>query len=297
SEIQELAHSHGIYDYLLAGIESCSHDCNYCCATYSFVLYLGPRIMANLLMSGWATTYTWRCDAVDTSNSPQALPMVRVVKTLGMALTNQISSFGQLFFVLRKKHRPDHLLHIFHHSFMPWTWVSLMFCDVTPGGMGSFHAMVNSSVHVIMYFYYGLAAAGPQFQKFLSLWLTTDFSPTDPVCASICPATQYYFMDSCDYQFPMILHLIWMYGTFFLLLFSNFWIQAYVKGKRLATNRTLSRVRMAQLYTPKINAREWAKHTTENGTSMYHHGAPTAPAMALSHHENIISYRGRGKAS
>uniref|UniRef100_A0A3B4TVT3 Elongation of very long chain fatty acids protein n=1 Tax=Seriola dumerili TaxID=41447 RepID=A0A3B4TVT3_SERDU len=264
SEIQELAHSHGIYDYLLAGIgksttenypldaESCSHDCNYCCATYSFVLYLGPRIMANLLMSGWATTYTWRCDAVDTSNSPQALPMVRVVKTLGMALTNQISSF----------------------------------VGYAPGGMGSFHAMVNSSVHVIMYFYYGLAAAGPQFQKFLSLWLTTDFSPTDPVCASICPATQYYFMDSCDYQFPMILHLIWMYGTFFLLLFSNFWIQAYVKGKRLATNRTLSRVRMAQLYTPKINAREWAKHTTENGTSMYHHGAPTAPAMALSHHEN-----------
>lgn len=38
---------------------------------------------------------------------------------------------------------------------------------ITPGGMGSFHAMVNSSVHVIMYFYYGLAAAGPRFQKFL----------------------------------------------------------------------------------------------------------------------------------
>lgn len=24
-------------------------------------------------MSGWVTTYTWRCDAVDTSNSPEAL--------------------------------------------------------------------------------------------------------------------------------------------------------------------------------------------------------------------------------
>lgn len=33
--------------------------------------------------------------------------------------------------------------------------------------MGSFHAMVNSTVHVIMYFYYGLSAAGPRFQKFL----------------------------------------------------------------------------------------------------------------------------------
>lgn len=46
-------------------------------------------------------------------------------------------------------------------------------------------------------------------------------------------ATQYYFMDTCDYQFPIIIHLIWMYGTFFFMLFSNFWVQAYVKGKRL----------------------------------------------------------------
>lgn len=35
------------------------------------------------------------------------------------------------------------------------------------GGMGSFHAMVNSMVHVVMYFYYGLSAAGPAFQKYL----------------------------------------------------------------------------------------------------------------------------------
>lgn len=33
--------------------------------------------------------------------------------------------------------------------------------------MGSFHAMVNATVHVIMYFYYGLSAAGPRFQKYL----------------------------------------------------------------------------------------------------------------------------------
>lgn len=35
------------------------------------------------------------------------------------------------------------------------------------GGMGSFHAMVNAMVHVIMYFYYGLSAAGPRFHKYL----------------------------------------------------------------------------------------------------------------------------------
>lgn len=43
-----------------------------------------------------------------------------------------------------------------------------MFLPLFPaGGMGSLHAMVNATVHVIMYFYYGLSAAGPRFQKYL----------------------------------------------------------------------------------------------------------------------------------
>lgn len=40
-------------------------------------------------------------------------------------------------------------------------------------------------------------------------------------------------MEKCDYQVRPWIHLIWIYGVFFFLLFSNFWIQAYVKGKRL----------------------------------------------------------------
>lgn len=35
----------------------------------SLILFL----LFQFLMSGWATTYTWRCDAVDMSDSPQAL--------------------------------------------------------------------------------------------------------------------------------------------------------------------------------------------------------------------------------
>lgn len=51
------------------------------------------------------------------------------------------------------------------------------------GGMGSFHAMVNSSVHVIMYFYYGLAAAGPRFQKFL--WWKKYMTAIQLVCIKL----------------------------------------------------------------------------------------------------------------
>lgn len=222
-----------------------------------FSLYVGPRLMANrkplglntamiaynlsmvllnayivyeFMMSGWATTYTWRCDLIDTSTSPQALRMIRV--SWLFYFSKFIELLDTVFFVLRKKQSQITFLHVFHHSFMPWSW--WWGVTLTPvGGMGSFHAMVNAAVHVIMYFYYLLSAAGPRFQKFL-WWkkYMTAIQLTQFVLVSI-HISQYYFMERCDYQFPLWIHLIWMYGVFFFILFSNFWIQAYIKGKRL----------------------------------------------------------------
>lgn len=222
-----------------------------------FSSYIGPRLMANrkpfslnkamiiynlsmvllnayivyeFMMSGWATTYTWRCDLIDPTSSPQALRMIRVAWLF--YFSKFIELLDTVFFVLRKKQSQITLLHVFHHSFMPWTW--WWGVTLTPaGGMGSFHAMVNAGVHVIMYTYYGLSAAGPRFQKYL-WWkkYMTAIQLTQFVLVSI-HISQYYFMDKCDYQVPLWIHLIWMYGVLFFLLFSNFWVQAYIKGNRL----------------------------------------------------------------
>jgi len=35
------------------------------------------------------------------------------------------------------------------------------------GGLGTFHAMINSFVHMVMYTYYGIAAMGPKYQKYI----------------------------------------------------------------------------------------------------------------------------------
>ncbi|KAG8539595.1 hypothetical protein GDO81_020677 [Engystomops pustulosus] len=221
-----------------------------------FVLSLGPRLMANrkpfdlkplmviynfslvglsayivyeFLMSGWLTGYTWRCDPVDVSDSPMALRMVQVAWLF--LFSKFIELLDTVFFVLRKKNGQITFLHIFHHSVLPWSW--WWGVKFGPGGMGSFHAMINSLVHVIMYFYYGLSAAGPRFQKYL-WWKKhmTAIQLIQFVLVSI-HITQYYFMSSCDYQYPIFIHLIWIYGTVFFVLFSNFWYQAYTKGRRL----------------------------------------------------------------
>ncbi|XP_056600250.1 elongation of very long chain fatty acids protein 1a [Triplophysa dalaica] len=222
-----------------------------------FVLYAGPRFMANrkplrlntamvfynffmvaynayvvyeLLMSGWATTYTWRCDLCDPSSTPQALRMVRAAWLF--YFSKYVELLDTAFFVLRKKQSQVTFLHVFHHSILPWTW--WWGITLTPaGGMGSFHALVNTCVHVIMYTYYGLSAAGPRFQKYL-WWkkYMTAIQLIQFVLVSV-HISQYYFMEKCEYQVPMFIHLIWIYGMFFFVLFSNFWIQTYVKRKRL----------------------------------------------------------------
>ncbi|CAM4594313.1 unnamed protein product [Leuciscus chuanchicus] len=222
-----------------------------------FVLYVGPRYMANrkpfslkttmivynfsmvafnsyivyeFLMSGWGTTYTWRCDLCDTSNSPQALRMVRGAWLF--YFSKYVELLDTVFFVLRKKHSQVTFLHIFHHSILPWTW--WWGITLTPvGGMGSFHALVNACVHVIMYTYYGLAAAGPRFQKYL--WWKKYMTAIQLIQFILVTVhiSQYYFMEKCEFQVPLFIHLILIYGMFFFILFSNFWIQAYVKGKRL----------------------------------------------------------------
>lgn len=75
-------------------------------------------------------------------------------------------------------------------------------------------------------------------------------------------------MEKCDYQVPMWIHLIWMYGVFFFLLFSNFWVQAYIKGKRLPTsvdNKPKQNGSTSETVTVMANG----KHL-ENGNKHHH---------------------------
>jgi elongation of very long chain fatty acids protein 1 len=111
-----------------------------------FVLKLGPHIMANqkpfqlqscmiaysfspvalslcivyeFLMSDWLSTYTWQCDPVDYSNSPEALWLVRVAWPF---LFKFIELIDTVIFILQKKNGQVTFLHVVHHSVFPWSW-------------------------------------------------------------------------------------------------------------------------------------------------------------------------------
>jgi len=101
----------------------------------------------------------------------------------------------------------------------------------TPGGHATFFGIVNTFIHVIMYTYYLLAAMGPKYQKYL--WWKKHLTTMQMVqfITVFFHTAQLFFID-CN--FPKILaYVMCFHSIMFLGLFSNFYIQAYIKRRRL----------------------------------------------------------------
>ncbi|KAH1005134.1 hypothetical protein HUJ04_006175 [Dendroctonus ponderosae] len=159
--------------------------------TYLYViLWLGPRLMANrkpfklkevlfvyngaqvllsLYMfyehfaSGWFLDYSYKCQPVDYSTNDRAMRMARLC---WIYYVSKLTEFADtVFFVMRKKDSQITFLHVYHHSLTPLeTWFLVKFIA---GGHGTLQNLINNFVHAILYFYYMVAALGPEYQKYL----------------------------------------------------------------------------------------------------------------------------------
>lgn len=225
------------------------------CACYVyFVKSLGPRLMRDrkpmdlkktiiaynfvqvvvsiyLIYKGmihaWLWKYSLRCQPVDYSDDPDE---VAVAHMCWWYFFCKITEFlDTIFFVLRKKNDQITNLHVIHHTIMPAAcWWGVKF---TPGGHGTFFGLLNTFVHVIMYSYYLVAAMGPQYQKYLwwKKYLTT--MQMVQFVLVFLHTVQLFFIE-CD--FPIILAYVMCFNSImFMTLFTNFYIQAYIKRRRL----------------------------------------------------------------
>ncbi|PRD26658.1 UNVERIFIED_CONTAM: Elongation of very long chain fatty acids protein [Trichonephila clavipes] len=115
-----------------------------CLSYVLFVKWIGPYIMR--------------------SRPPLNIRWLMILYNFAMVIISTYI-FLEIFFVLRKKFTHISTLHVIHHGIMPMSvWWGVKF---TPGGHSTFFAFVNSLVHIVMYFYYGLAAIGPSMNRFL----------------------------------------------------------------------------------------------------------------------------------
>lgn len=163
-----------------------------------FVKFLGPNIMKTrpafdlrrpifiynvmmVLLNGWfvyegsiITNFglgCWGCKLADKSTSEETKKIV----FLGYCffISKLVEFADTVFFVLRKKDSQVSPLHVIHHSLVPLLiWFG---CKISPGGDMALFPYLNSIIHTLMYFYYGMASLGPRYRPYLwwKKYLTT----------------------------------------------------------------------------------------------------------------------------
>ncbi|KAF4529114.1 hypothetical protein B566_EDAN015384 [Ephemera danica] len=171
--------------------------------------------------------------------------------------------FDTIFFVMRKKTSQVSTLHVVHHGIMPIT----------------FFGLLNTFVHIFMYFYYMVAAMGPQYQKFI--WWKKYLTSLQMVqfIAIMVHAFQLLVTD-CNYPRAFV-WWIGMHAVLFFYLFSDFYNNTYKTNKERAAAR--KQQSMAQSFAKYIPCNlpseqlhsENDNFTNSNGTSAssyYVHG-------------------------
>jgi len=143
--------------------------------------------------------------------------------------------FDPFFFLLRKKFSHISTLHYTHHALVVWSgWLWL---TLGADGHVLLGLVVNSCMHVIMYSYYFLASFGGRFQKYLwwKKYLTT-MQITQFVVLLLHILIPLF--NDCGYPKSMI-YMAFAQGTFGLVLFINFYIQAYINQKPTSVSKVI----------------------------------------------------------
>ncbi|CAH1793971.1 unnamed protein product [Owenia fusiformis] len=135
-------------------------------------------------------------------------------------LTKNFELLDTVWMILRHKNRQISFLHIYHHGSM--LLLSDYAYQYTPWAPIAFFLAMNSFVHVVLYYYYGMAALNPQnppsWKKRLTELQILQFAIG--CCFSTCG---YLYHGFCIYSI--------FYGITMAGLFSNFYYQAYFRKR------------------------------------------------------------------
>lgn len=127
-----------------------------------------------------------------------------------------------VFFVLRKKSNQVTPLHLIHHSIMPFT--SYLGIKLAYGPSAGLTLIINSFVHIVMYYYYHLSSQGHQ------IWWKKHITHLQLVQFVIVwlHAFHTFFIANCSFpRWAALLQIL--QSTYFIISFSKFYLKAYKK--------------------------------------------------------------------
>ncbi|XP_064476196.1 very long chain fatty acid elongase AAEL008004-like [Ornithodoros turicata] len=170
-------------------------------------------------------TFNWICQGISYSEDRNSLEIVNLVWWYVMVRIADL--LDTIFFVLRKKDSHVSFLHVVHHVLVVLSgWFGVSY---GADGQSLLLVIVNSFVHVVMYFYYTLSLMGPNMQKFLG-WkrYLTGFQIAQFVAMFVHTVVP-VFVD-CGYPLSHILFTL-PQVAFFFVLFVKFYARAYRKTR------------------------------------------------------------------
>ncbi|XP_070557474.1 very long chain fatty acid elongase 4-like [Ptychodera flava] len=191
-----------------------------------FIMALSIHTWTQCVYHMYKANYSWSCTPVKYTNDYHELSIAAAL--WWYYFSKCIEMLDTVFFILRKKNNQLSFLHVYHHStmFLLW-WIGVKW---VPGGQSTIGASINCFVHIIMYFYYGLSACGPQFQKYLWWKKYLTILQLIQFFIGIAHAVQSLYF-GCD--FPLWMHYALIgYATSFIVLFTNFYFHAYIRKTR-----------------------------------------------------------------
>ena len=211
-----------------------------CLIAYNcFLVMLSSWIFMEGGRSGWFGHYSYRCAECDMEDNEVNQRMVNIVHVY--YISKFIEMMDTLFFVLRKKNELLTPLHLIHHGLLPiscWftvkyvpgqflvslcTFVNLLF-DLAVGH-ATFMGFVNSFVHIVMYSYYALAAAGARGRVVTWLKKSTTKIQMIQFVLMIVHSLQILF-NGCNFP-KWTAYSNAGHGLLFLALFANFYRHRY----------------------------------------------------------------------
>lgn len=219
-----------------------------------FVLKLGPQLMATrkafniqkilvaynfyqVLFSFWLCSLPFRLGMVTYLFKHSCQPVNLQGNPFAIAVSNGawwyffskiVELLDTVFFVLRKKQNQVTFLHVYHHTITAlFSWGYLKYL---PGEQGVVIGFLNSVVHVIMYFYYMVAAMGPKYQKYIWWKKYMTWIQLVQFCIML---TYLLCLLAYDCKFPKALTFFFISNIIvFLYLFSDFYRKAYKKTEK-----------------------------------------------------------------
>lgn len=168
------------------------------------------------------SNYSLFCASNDADTNPYAPLMFKHAWWYLMMKVGEL--LDTVFFVLRKKDAHVSFLHLLHHSLALWTvWLDL---NLGITGQVALFPILNTSVHIVMYSYYGLSALDKSIRP--NLWWkrhVTQFQIVQFVMLMIHGAVPIFH----DCGFPKLMAaLMTCEAGMFAYMFSEFYVRTYL---------------------------------------------------------------------